>query len=369
MPPVAGLIGLNVLLVFVVALLLVRRSAGGSASLVQQQLVEVRARLDTLSASQSEIPRVLAESRADHATDLSEQLMSFANVVSGQLDAGQGSVNQRLADTGELITDIRAQLNQLSTSARRMEEIGAGVAKVNELLKVPQLRGTVGETWLDEMLQQMIPTELYERQYTFASGERVDCVVRLGDRLLSIDAKFPLDACQRMLAANGNARERERHRRAFHKTVRARVDEIAQKYIRPAEGTFDFALMYVPAERVYHEAITDADNLMAYALSRRVVLTSPNTLYAYLATMLHGLRAFHVEQHAREVADTMSGLQITVEQVMRTYDTLGKHIENSAKQHGELGRLVHKMRTQLAGVPGHVMSPRRSRPFTGVTTD
>jgi DNA recombination protein RmuC len=171
-----------------------------------------------------------------------------------------------------------------------------------------------------------------------------------------------------MLAANGNSEETDRHRRAFHRSVRARVDEVAAKYIRPGDGTFEFALMYVPAERVYYEAVSaNADDVMGYALDRHVVLVSPNTLYAYLSAMLHGLRGYHVQRNARHVADLLGALRSTVNQIIRVHDTIGRHLDNAVKQHTEATRHVQRLDTQLTGMPGIVPggSQRPSRPFVG----
>jgi DNA recombination protein RmuC len=289
---------------------------GGSA--VQQQLGELRVRLDGLVGAQGEVPRALAQGSAEQVRSLS---------------------------------DVRERLVQLSEATARLEAVGRSVAQVQELLKVPKLRGTLGEVWLEELLRQVFPRGLYQMQFGFSSGERVDAVIHVGDRLVPIDAKFPLEACQRSLAAEGDDAERER--RAFRRSLRDRVDEIADKYIRPEEGTFDFALMYVPAENVYYEAVirgeepTDDDSLVAYALGRRVIPVSPNTFYAYLAAILHGLRGLEVEQRAQEILAALGGLQQKLTRFQRAFELVGRHLEHAAKQYDESGR-------QLTQVQDHV---------------
>src|SRR5439155_719712 len=162
------------------------------------------------------------------------------------------------ADQTRVLSDVRERLGALAEVTRRLEAMGASVTEVQQLLQVPKLRGTLGEIWLEELLRQILPASHYEMQHAFRSGERVDAVLMLGDRLVAVDAKFPLEACQRMLAAGGA--EAERERRAFARSLRERIDEIADKYIRPDEGTYDFALMYIPAENVYYEAVLRAED-------------------------------------------------------------------------------------------------------------
>lgn len=313
----AATLGLLVVAVILLVALYVRAGGRGAESaLLQQQMIEMRTRLDALVAAQ-----------------------------------------------GGAVGDVRERLGQLTEATRRLEAVGQSVAEVQELLKVPRLRGTIGEVWLEELLRQVFPAGLYRTQYAFRSGEKVDAVVLVGDRLVPVDSKFPLEACQRMLAADGA--EADRERRAFRKSLRARIDEIADKYIRPDEGTFEFALMYVPAENVYYEAVVrgeepDAEeSVVAYALRRKVIPVSPNTFYAYLAAILHGLKGLEVERQAREILASLGGLQQQLGRFEDAYRVMGKHLEHAARQYAEaekqLGRLQERFEKvtliETGGVP------------------
>ncbi len=304
---VAG-IALSVVLLLVLAF---RRPAPDpGATLVQQQLVEVRRRLDDLAAAQQAIPATVADGARQQAG---------------------------------VLADVRERLGALGEATRRLESLGAAVADVQQLLQVPRLRGTLGEIWLEELIRQVLPPAAFATQHVFSSGERVDAVLRLGDRLVPVDAKFPLEACRRMLAATDEG-VRDRERRAFLRSVRARVDEIADKYIRPDEGTYDFAFMYVPAEGVYYEAVVrDAgpgdDSLIGYALQRRVVPVSPHTFYAYLLVIMHGLKGLEVEARAREILDDLGALRQQFTAFWESYDKVGTHLTNASRQYGEAERL------------------------------
>jgi len=278
-------------------------------TLLQQQLIELRARLDSVVDSQQQVPLALAEGSAEQVRSLSE---------------------------------VREQLVRLSEATSRLETMGQAVTEVQELLRVPRLRGTLGELWLGELLRQVFPAALYELQYGFKSGERVDAIIRVGDRLVPIDSKFPLEACQRMLKAEGDGAVRER--KAFDRSLKERIDEIADKYIRPDEGTYNFALMYVPAENVYYEAVVRGEDgqggssVVSYALDRKVIPVSPNTFYAYLVAILHGLKGMEVEERAHEILDSLAGLQQQFTHFERAYELVGKHLTNSLKQYDETER-------------------------------
>jgi len=302
----------------------------------QQQLVELRQRLDSVVSSQEQVPRALAEGNAEHLKSLS---------------------------------DVRTELVRLSETTARLEEVGQSIAQVQDLLKVPRLRGTLGELWLEELLRQVFPTGHYELQHGFKSGERVDAVIRFGGRMVPVDSKFPLESCQRMLQLDGDDEKRER--RAFRRTLKARIDEIADKYIRPEEGTYDFALMYIPAENVYYEAMIrdeapeEDTSVVGYALNRKVIPVSPNTFYAYLAAILHGLRGLEVERSARDIIDALGGVKQQFGRFERSYELVGKHLANALKQHDETERRFVAVRHSLDGI----VSINGNDPTTAVSVD
>jgi DNA recombination protein RmuC len=317
---VVVLVALCALLVVVV----VRRpGTAGPVDLIQQQLIELRARLDQLVAAQQEVPKALA----------------------------QGSAAQ-----AGLLSDVRERLGALGEATRRLEAVGATVTEVQQLLQVPKLRGTIGEIWLEELLRQILPGSHYEMQHAFRSGERVDAALRLGDRLVSVDAKFPLEACQRMLAADGPDVERER--RLFARSLKDRIDEIADKYIRPDEGTYDFALMYIPAENVYYEAVLraedpeDAKSVLGHAMRRRVIPVSPHTFYAYLLVILHGLKGMQVERQAREIQERLGGLRQQFDAFWAAFETVGAHLGNAQKKFEESERHAGRVQDRLEAITG-----------------
>ncbi len=317
------LLVLAVLLLLVLLVMQARGGWGRESPLFQQQLIELRGRLDAVVATQERVPRVLAEGSAEHVRSMSE---------------------------------VRDELIRLSEATSRLEQVGRSVSEVQRLLEVPRLRGTLGELWLEELLRQVFPRGFYDLQYGFKSGDRVDAVIRLGGRLVPVDSKFPLEACQRMMEAEGDAREVER--RAFNKSLRLRIDEVADRYIRPEEGTYEFALMYIPAESVYYEAVvrgddpSDGSGIVAYALRRKVIPVSPNTFYAYLSAVLHGLKGLEVEQRAREILDSLGGLQQQFGHFERAYELVGKHLTNALKQYDETERQLGGIQRRFESIPG-----------------
>ena len=250
---------------------------------------------------------------------------------------------------------------------RRVAEIGREIQGLEQVLKSPKMRGGLGETLLERLLDEMLPREHWMTQHAFRSGEKVDAAIKIGERIVPVDAKFPLENFRRMLGETDDAQRRQ-YRKAFARDVKLRVDEIAKKYILPDEGTYDFALMYVPAENVYYEIAVrpeDADEepIATYALSRRVVPVSPNSIFAYLQVIVLGLRGLRIEANARRIQEDLARLGGDVAKLRGPLATLGRHLGNAQKQYEdaqrELDRLEMKLdeigrkgaETELGGAP------------------
>jgi DNA recombination protein RmuC len=192
----------------------------------------------------------------------------------------------------------------------------------------------------------MLPGEAYSLQYGFKSGERVDAVIKI-DKLVPVDAKFPLDNFTRLVDTEDEA-EGALHTKAFERDVKIHVDAIASKYVRPAEGTYDFALMYLPSESVYYEVVcSKSETLYHYALEKRVFPVSPTTFHAYLHVIALGLKGLQIEEHAKEVMAYCSGLGKDFDRFRAEFDTLGKHLGNAQTKYGEADRRLGNLERDL----------------------
>ena len=198
----------------------------------------------------------------------------------------------------------------------------------------------------------MIPKDNFQLQYTFRSGSRVDAVIFVGDHLVSIDAKFPLENFQRFVATE-EPDARKRLRKEFARDVKRHIDAISTRYILPEEGTFNFALMYIPAENLYYEMIisdddTETVSLSGYALGRNVIPVSPNTFYAYLQVILLGLKGLRIDQAAREIAESLMKMQGDFRKITDGFSTLGLHMGHARGAFERVQRDVDQFQTKLS---------------------
>ena len=275
----------------------------------------------------------------------------------GLIQSAQSAMGQRLDQAAVAVSQVHGQLGTLTEATRRMEQVGRDIAGLEQILRAPKVRGGLGEILLERLLEEILPGGSYRLQHAFRGGDRVDAVIVLGDRLVPVDSKFPLENFRRLVEEPEEDRRRT-VRRAFVRDVRNRVDEIAKKYILPDEGTFDFALMYIPAENVYYEVIVtdgdeaDEDALLTYALSRRVIPVSPNSFYAYLQVILLGLKGLRIEQNAREILATLGRLTGDLARFREHFDTLGKHVTNAKNKYEEAATALARFEAKLENVEG-----------------
>jgi len=263
------------------------------------------------------------------------------------------AVGERLDGTVRVFGDVKRELGELSLRAKEIHEVGKDISSLQDILRAPKLRGGLGELLLERLLADCLPRDNYYLQYRFRNGETVDAVVRIGGNLVPVDSKFPLEDFERVVGAESEI-EQVALRRQFNRSLKKHVDAVA-KYIQPDENTFDFALMYIPAENVYYETILRAgngeDDICSYCLRRKVIPVSPNSFYAYLQAIVLGLRGLRVEKTARDIIGQLGRLQNDLDDFQRDYEVMGGHIRNTAKKYDEASSKLIKLgdRLQLAG--------------------
>lgn len=267
---------------------------------------------------------------------LNQRLDAVQTAMGQSLDAVRTDVGHSMTATSETIGKINEQLGHLGQSAERILEVGQHVSSLRDILQPPKLRGGFGELLLEQLLAQILPASAFETQYRFANGDAVDVVIRTPEGLVPVDSKFPIDSFRRLLEASTDE-DRVRMRKQFLRDVRQRIEEVA-KYIRPEENTFDFALMYVPAENIYYEMIVGEgdDSCMTFALERGVNLVSPNTFYAFLQALVRGLNGLRVQDEAKQVLARLAQLKQDFGRFRQEFDVLGTHVARAKNKYEEI---------------------------------
>jgi DNA recombination protein RmuC len=288
----------------------------------------VRAELDSL---RSESARQLDGRNAD---------------VDRRLEAMTATMDRRLETATKTSSAIHQQLGQLGQANAEILARANDLKKLEQALRPPKARGGFGELLLGNLLRDRLPADAFELQYGFKTGERVDAVIKV-ERLVPIDAKFPLDNFERLADAETDD-ERALYEKAFSRDLRNHVDAIASKYIRPDEGTYDFALMYLPSEGVYYELVCGKTGaLLQYAHDKRVFPVSPTTLTSQLQVIVLGLKGMQIEQRAHEVMAYVAQLQGDFDRFRDDFQVVGKHIGNAQSKFAEAEKRLDRFDAKL----------------------
>jgi len=279
---------------------------------------------------------------------ISSQVSDRLNQMNQSLQEANKIISQNLGNSTSAFGNVREQLGRLESTNTQILEIGKNISSLQELLRAPKFRGQMGETMLENLLAQVLPVKHYQMQYRFKSSDAVDAVILLGERLVPVDAKFSLENFQKMMDTQ-DEQLKNSFRRKFIQDVKNRVDEVSAKYILPQENTYDFALMYIPAENVYYEIIIKED-IFSYCMSKRVIPVSPNTFYAYLQVICLGLKGLKIEENAKNILKTLSMLTIEINKFKEDFDTLGRHLSDASGKFEDSQKRLDRFQDRLINI-------------------
>lgn len=293
-----------------------------------------------------QIKKLTDSKNSDETTKLLSQLVSD---MRGSMDKTTDSmvrqtsaINQRLDRAAEVISTV-------SKSVGEMTEIGRGMKDLQEFLRSPKMRGQIGEAVLKDILGQALPKQHFHLQYAFKGGEIVDAALQLEQGIIPIDAKFPMENFRKMTKSQ-DEKETTIHRKAFVADVKKHIDAISSKYIRPQEGTLDFALMYIPSEPVYYEMISNAPELDDYAYRKRVRPVSPSTMFAYLRVIIMSLEGSKIEAQAGQILAALREISDETDKFGSSLSVLTKHIKNAAASSDDVNTRYSRLSNKITNV-------------------
>lgn len=265
---------------------------------------------------------------ARNLTDLTKTLENKMSESSKELHE---SMRHQSSESVKIIRDITEKLTRLDETNKQVVSFADQLQSLQDILKNPKQRGVLGEYYLETLLKNVLPPGSFQMQYEFKDGNIVDAIVRMREYVIPVDSKFSLENYNRIIDEK-NPTERERLEKVFVNDLKLRIQETA-KYIRPEEGTTEFAFMFIPHEAIYYDLLVnkigevkgeDTENLIQRAANKyKVIIVSPTSFLAYLQTVLQGLKALKIEEEAKNI--------------IKRVDELGKHIRSYEDYHLKIG--------------------------------
>ncbi len=263
------------------------------------------------------LQRIHRSRKDDHAFILLQNQINEVNKTLGEnLNSTQEALQRQFSQSSRIIQEVTEKLTKLDETNKQVVGFAEQLRSLENVLTNPKQRGILGEYFLETLLKNVLPPAAYQMQYRFKDGEAVDAVIFVEDRIIPVDSKFSLENYNRLVEEQDPA-ARDRLEKQFKQDVKNRIDETA-KYIRPNEKTMDFAFMFIPSEGIYYDLLINrigtikaqTRDLIEYAFKdKHVIIVSPTSFFAYLQTVLQGLRALQIEQSAQQIRERVEQLQ------------------------------------------------------------
>jgi DNA recombination protein RmuC len=246
---------------------------------------------------------------------LQQQINQISENINQTNTVITNTIKDQFRSSAEIIKNVTEKLTILEGTNKQVVSITEQLQGLENILNNPKQRGILGEYYLESLLENLFPPGQYQMQYPFANGDAVDAALFIKDKIIPIDSKFSLENYNKILEEKDEHRK-EVLQKAFKQDLKNRVDETA-KYIRPKEGTMDFAFMFIPSEAIYYDLLVNqvgaikvnTRSLLEYAFKdKKVIIVSPTSFAAYLQTVLQGLRSLAIEESIKDVMKNVSNL-------------------------------------------------------------
>lgn len=294
---------------------------------------------------------------------LLEQMNELSRTVDRKMGETTKQVNESMRDqfreSSRLIRDVTEGLTKLDETNKQVVSFADQLQNLQDIFKNPKQRGIVGEYYLETLLKNVLPPSQYQMQYAFQNGEIVDAAVFVKDKVIPIDSKFSLENYNRLIETKDQS-EKEKLEKLFVNDLKIRITETS-KYIRPSEGTMDFAFMFIPHEAIYYDllinkigAVTDdTENLIQRAAGKyKVIIVSPTSFLAYLQTVLQGLKAMQIEETAKDIVKRVGELGEHLKKYETYHNKLGNSLETVVNHFNTSSKEFKKMDKDVMRITG-----------------
>lgn len=282
---------------------------------------------------------------------LQQQVQHVTKVLDDRLSESHKTLQTQFGQSAKIIQSVTERLTKLDETNRQVMGFAEQLQSLQNTLTNPKQRGILGEYYLEELLKNVFSPGQYQMQYKFKDGTIVDAVLFVREnKIIPIDSKFSLESYNRILEEK-DKEKREQLELQLRRDLKDRIDETA-KYIKPDENTLELAFMFIPAEAVYYDLLVNkigtlkgnTRDLIDYAVrEKHVIPVSPTSFYAYLQTVLQGLRAMQIEKSAQEIRKRVEMLSRHLlnyeEYLKRLGNNLGTAVNAYNASYKEFGKI------------------------------
>ncbi len=326
-------------LLVLIGLMLVNRKNGNSSSEKDGLFLDMLEKVRLEVRDSSDKSRIELQNRLDKMNEH----------VSHNISKSHETIQSQFSQTAKIITDVTKKMTELGDTNKQVVNFAEQMKSLENILKNPKQRGILGEYFLESLLSNVFQPNQYKMQYKFPNGDIVDAAVFFKDKVIPIDAKFSLEKYNKIMEEKDEAR-REILEKEFKQDIKNRIDETS-KYINPRNGTTDFAFMFIPAEGIYYNLLIykvgtieiNTNDLIEYAFKKHVIIVSPTSFYAYLETVLHGLKALKMEESVKEILLRVGDLSKHLNAFETHYTKVGANLSTTVNMYNSASKEFKKI--------------------------
>ena len=297
----------------------------------------------------SSLKQELSDSSHKSRIEVQQKLDSITNLMSRSQQESAVNMQKQFGQSAAIIKDVTERLTKLDETNKQVLNFSKQMQSLENILKNPKQRGILGEYFLETLLGNVLQPAQYKMQYKFSDGTIVDAAIFYRDKIIPVDAKFSLEKYNRLMQEQ-NSDLRLQIEKEFKVDLKNRIDETS-KYIKHGENTTDFAFMFIPAEGVYYNLLiynvgtvnVTASDLIEYAFGKHVIIVSPSSFYAYLETVMQGLKQQKVEENIKIILNRIKDLNKHLHNYGEYMDRLGKNLSTTVNSYNTASREFKKV--------------------------
>ncbi len=317
------------ILIVVGFVILYYKKPSNSQSKSNEFLVQLN---DSLRKEIQEIRKEVSENSEKARKEIESKLKDINKEINTFQENSKEDMQKQFASSNKVIKDVTSELEKIKGTNEQVLGFANQMKTLEKILSNQKQRGILGEIQLENLLSNVLPPELFNMEYHFNNGEAVDAIVKVGDYIIPIDAKFSLDNYNKMIESADKS-EIESLQKVFKDDIKKRIDETS-KYIRPTERTTDYAYMFIPADGLYQDLLNsrvgtlkiNSKDLVSYAYTKKVMIVSPMSLFPMLQITVKALHNLKVEK--------------SIEDILKNINKLSNHLNSYKDAHTSLGKTI-----------------------------
>jgi len=311
---------------------------------------------NNLSNENQSIRKEVGDNSEKNRKEIENKLLSINKEIIDFHKSSKKDIQKQFSESNKVIKDVTEQLGNIKGTNQQVLNFANQMKSLEKILSNQKQRGILGEIQLENLLANVLPPELFQMQYSFNSGEAVDAIVKVGEFIIPVDAKFSLDNYNKMIESSDST-EIQLLEKKFKEDIKSRIDETS-KYIRPNEKTTDYAYMFIPADGLYQDLLNsrvgtlqiNSKDLVSYAYSKRVMIVSPMSLFPMLQITVKALHNLKVEKSIQDILLNIDKLSNHLNSYQNSHNRLGKslstavnHYNDTSKEFGKIDKDVTKI--------------------------